>query len=168
MKRLPCLRTVNRRTLFHATVMLSVVVPAIAQAGGSGGRGSAPVTALIRRSFLAGRALADEIIRGQVLGGGAPIVKSTVTLYAATGDAPKQLAQAMTDDEGRFEVRTTGAPAEVSLYFLAFGGEPKARGGGNNPAIALLTVLGGKPPAHVVINEMTTVASVWTNAQFLV
>jgi hypothetical protein len=40
-------------------------------------------------------------------------------------------------------------------------------GGGNNPAIALLTVLGNTPPANVVINEMTTVASVWTNAQFL-
>src|SRR5215467_1207625 len=42
------------------------------------------------------------------------------------------------------------------------------RGGGDNPAIALLAVLGSKPPTHVVINEMTTVASVWTNAQFLV
>jgi len=31
-----------------------------------------------------------------------------------------------------------------------------------------LAVLGSKPPAYVVINEMTTVASVWTNAQFLV
>ena len=38
---------------------------------------------------------------------------------------------------------------------------------GDNPAIALLTVLGDNPPASVVINEMTTVASVWTNAQFL-
>ena len=29
------------------------------------------------------------------------------------------------------------------------------------------TVLGGTPPAHLTINEMTTIASVWTNAQFL-
>ena len=28
-------------------------------------------------------------------------------------------------------------------------------------------MLGSKPPAQVIINEMTTVASVWTNAQFL-
>ena len=41
------------------------------------------------------------------------------------------------------------------------------KGSGDNPAIALLTVLGSKPPAKVVINEMTTVASVWTHAQFL-
>jgi hypothetical protein len=38
---------------------------------------------------------------------------------------------------------------------------------GDNPAIALLAVLGGKPPQRVVVNEFTTVASVWTNAQFL-
>ena len=30
-----------------------------------------------------------------------------------------------------------------------------------------MAVLGSKPPAKVVINEMTTVASVWTHAQFL-
>ncbi len=38
---------------------------------------------------------------------------------------------------------------------------------GNNPAIRLLAVIGGKPPAHVVINEMSTVASVWTHTQFI-
>ena len=30
-----------------------------------------------------------------------------------------------------------------------------------------MTVMGGNPPATVTINEMTTVASVWTHAQFL-
>ena len=38
---------------------------------------------------------------------------------------------------------------------------------GDNPAITLLAVLGNKPPAKVVINEFSTIASVWTNAQFL-
>src|SRR5215467_1753387 len=118
--------------------------------------------------FLAGRAFAAESIKGQVLGGGAPIANSKVTLYAATAGEPKQLAQTKTDNQGQFEIRVTGAPRDSSLYLLAFGGEPKVRGGGDNPAIALLAVLGSKPPANVVINEMTTVASVWTNAQFLV
>src|SRR5215469_6609343 len=118
--------------------------------------------------FLALRALADETIQGQVLGGGAPIANSKVTLYAATTGEPKQLAHTKTDNQGRFEVRVTERPADSSLYLLAFGGEPKVRGGGDNPAIALLTVLGNKPPANVVINEMTTVASVWTHAQFIV
>jgi hypothetical protein len=33
--------------------------------------------------------------------------------------------------------------------------------------VALLSVIGNTPPSTVVVNEMTTVASVWTHAQFL-
>ena len=54
------------------------------------------------------------------------------------------------------------------MYLVAKGGVATIKkGAGDNPAIALLTVLGNTPPAKVMINEMTTVASVWTNAQFL-
>jgi hypothetical protein len=46
---------------------------------------------------------------------------------------------------------------DVVLYVSARGGEAQAnRGGGDNPAIALLSVFGNMPPAKVVINEMTT------------
>ena len=88
--------------------------------------------------FVAGRALAADSIKGQVLGGGAPIAKSTVTLWAASQNAPKQLSQTTANDDGRFELSVNGAPADSSLYLVANGGEPKARGGGNNPAIGLL------------------------------
>jgi hypothetical protein len=30
-----------------------------------------------------------------------------------------------------------------------------------------MTVLGSKPPSRVTINEMTTIASVWTHNQFI-
>ena len=53
------------------------------------------------------------------------------------------------------------------LYLVATGGEPKAHGSGENPAIALIAVVGSKPPAHVVIDEMTTLASVITHTQFI-
>ena len=49
-------------------------------------------------------AFAADSIKGQVLGGGAPIAQSTVTLWAASADAPKQLAETKTDNEGRFEL----------------------------------------------------------------
>jgi hypothetical protein len=39
--------------------------------------------------------------------------------------------------------------------------------GDANRAVVWLSVLGNTPPAKAVVNEMTTVASVWTNAQFL-
>ena len=41
-------------------------------------------------------------IEGQVLGAGAPIARSAVTLWSAGADAPRQLAQAQTGDDGRF------------------------------------------------------------------
>src|SRR6516165_3657267 len=111
-------------------------------------------------------AFAADRINGQVLGAGAPIVGSTVTLWAAGTDAPRRLAQTRTGADGRFALSADGKGA--ILYLVATGGRSVAgKVTGDNPALALITVLGSKAPPKVVINEMTTVASVWTHAQFL-
>ena len=116
--------------------------------------------------FLAGQASAADI-KGQVMGGGAPIAQSTVTLWAASSGTPKQLAQTKTDANGSFSVRGAAA-AEASLYLVATGGVPAVnKAAGNNPAIALLSVVGSTPPARVVINEFTTIASVVTHGQLI-
>src|SRR5271165_6432219 len=118
--------------------------------------------------LLTGAVFAADSVKGQVMGGGAPIAKSTVTLWEASADAPKQLAQTKTNDDGRFEVRTKGASKDGILYLVANGGVAKAsKASGDNPAIALLSVLGSNPPAGVTINELTTVASAFTNARFI-
>src|SRR5215470_423805 len=110
--------------------------------------------------------LAAASIGGRVTGAGAPIAGSTVTLWAASAGEPKQLAQARTDADGRFTLSAAGGDA--SVYLVAKGGQPATdKASGDNPAIGLLAVLGNKPPATVVINEMTTVASVWTHNQFI-
>ena len=108
-------------------------------------------------------------IGGQVLGAGAPIADSTVTLWAASAGPPKQLAQAKTGADGRFVLGAVGAPASgTSFYLVARGGKPVAsRVGRDNPAIALMTVLGATAPAKVTINELTTIVSVWTHNQFI-
>src|SRR5580704_11002136 len=108
-------------------------------------------------------------IEGQVLGAGAPIANARITLFAATADTPAQLSQTQSGPDGHFTLPSTRVPGgEIILYLIAAGGEPAAnRGGGNNPNIALLAVLGPNPAAKVIINEMTTIASVWTHAQFL-
>ena len=125
--------------------------------------------ALIAFTLLAvGQAFAADSIKGQVLGGGAPIAKSTVTLWEASAAAPKQLAQNETSDDGRFEVRAKGASKDGILYLVATGGVAKAsKASTDNPAIALLAVVGSSPPASVTINELTTVASAFTNARFI-
>lgn len=118
---------------------------------------------------LASGAAAADALDGQVLAGGQPVANSTVTLWAASSAAPQQIAQAQTDADGHFAFNSVGAPgADASLYLTAKGGHSAAdKTGGDNPALALMTVVGAKPPSHVTINEMTTVASVWTHAQFI-
>ena len=98
-----------------------------------------------------------------------PIAQSTVTLWAAGAGAPRA---ARTNEIGQgWPVRDpwhNGNAFDSSLYLVATSGvSGKPIEAPNNPAIALITVLGANPPARVVLNEMTTVASVWTNAQFL-
>jgi hypothetical protein len=119
-------------------------------------------------AVMSGQAAADGI-SGRVLGGGAPIANSTVTLWAATAGAPAQLGQAKTDSNGQFSLSASVAPTMgASLYLVANGGKASAdKSGSENPAIALLTVVGSKAPAKVTINEFTTIASVWTHNQFI-
>jgi hypothetical protein len=107
-------------------------------------------------------------LAGSVQGAAKPIADTTVTLYAAGMGAPTQLAQAKADDQGTFKLTYGEAPANSVLYIIARGGTPKTTADkGPNDAIALLAVLGGIPPKSVVINEFSTIASVWTSAQFL-
>jgi hypothetical protein len=103
-------------------------------------------------------------IEGQVEAGGGSVANSTVTLWAGGAGEPKQLAQTKTADDGGFAFNVDETPASaVSLYLVAKGGVAAVnKGSGDNPALAFLTVLGSAPPAKVVVNEMTTVASVWT------
>jgi streptogramin lyase len=108
-------------------------------------------------------------IEGRVIAGGAPIVNSTVTLWSASAAAPERLAQAHTNHDGQFTLGSRGGSSSARiLYIIAEGGEPKAQQGkGSNSGIALLAVLGSRPPAHVTVNEFTTVASAFTAAQFI-
>ena len=128
-----------------------------------------PALALTALGLLTTGPASAAGLNGQVLGGGAPIASSTVTLYAASAGAPKQLAQTTTGADGSFVlVAPDAADVGASLYLIAKGGHSAAdKGSGANEATALMTVLGSSAPAKVTINEMTTVASVWTHNQFI-
>src|SRR5262249_23717143 len=111
-------------------------------------------------------------LAGKVRAAGSPVAGSTVTLYAAGEGQPTQLAQGKTGEDGAFKLdlgadQLKGSEGKV-LYLVARGGTPKGTADkGANDAIALLTVLGSERPKTVTVNEFTTVASVWTGAQFL-
>ena len=111
---------------------------------------------------------ATRELTGSVQVAGQPVPGATVTLYAAGTAAPAKLAEVKTDDQGAFKLDAGPATRETVLYLVAKGGTPKAaETKGANDAIALLAVLGSTPPKTVTVNEFTTIASVWTSAQFL-
>jgi hypothetical protein len=108
-------------------------------------------------------------IQGQVEAGHGAVAGSTVSLWAAGADAPVRLAQTQTDAGGQFVVSVDQTPIGTPvLYLVASGGTPAAhKADGNNSALDLMAVLGAAPPAAVVVNELTTVASAFTNARFI-
>lgn len=124
--------------------------------------------ALIGLSTVTSTAIAGSIA-GQLLGANQPIVNSTITLWSANADKPKQLEQTHSDASGHFNfANATAISKDDSLYIVATGGKPTAnKNASENNAISLMTVLGNNPPATVTINEMTTIASVWTHNQFI-
>jgi len=65
-------------------------------------------------------AFAADKINGQVSAAGGPVAGSTVTLWAASADAPRQLAQTRTGADGRFALSGDGKGAV--LYLIAKGG----------------------------------------------
>jgi hypothetical protein len=92
-----------------------------------------------------------------------------VSLWAASAGSPVRLAQVQSDVDGSFAISVDQTPSGAASYYLIANGGTAAtsKASGANGAIALLAVLGGIPPARVIVNEFTTVASVWTHAQFL-
>jgi hypothetical protein len=86
-----------------------------------------PAAIVFSNLFLATWSFGADI-NGQVLGAGAPIIQSTVTLWAASEGPPKQLAQTKTDQGGWFAIHGAGAP-DSSLYLVATGGVSAANQG---------------------------------------
>jgi len=112
-------------------------------------------------------ATAADLLTGLVEGGGLPIAGSKVTLWMAGPGEPEKLSETWTTDAGGFGLDIPDLSNEEGvLYLTAEGGQPTSAGEPNS-TITLLATLGENLPENVVVNELTTVASVWTAAQFL-
>ncbi|HTC76900.1 MAG TPA: NHL repeat-containing protein [Edaphobacter sp.] len=124
-------------------------------------------------------------LRGSIHGGQQPISGSSLQLYAAATTGYGAAATALlsspvvSDANGGFTI--TGdytCPSSTSqLYIVATGGNPGLAPGTNNAAIALMAALGPcslhggeytlDPNSFILINEVTTVASVYALAAFM-
>jgi len=105
---------------------------------------------------------ADDLVAGRVELGGEPLGNASLTLWAANGEQPPQsLATVATKADGSFKVSAGSVPKDSVLYLVA-------RGSRNSDAsVSLLSILGTSCPDEVVVNELTTVASAFTSAQFI-
>ncbi len=106
-------------------------------------------------------------LSGKVEIAGSPIAGATVTIYAAGSEAPKQLAQGNTDGTGVFNINFAEMQSNNIVYLISRGGTLKAST--DKPlsdGVVLLMLLGQNYPKKVTINELSTVASAFTAAQF--
>ncbi|HWB33510.1 MAG TPA: hypothetical protein VG714_10070 [Acidobacteriaceae bacterium] len=161
-------------TLLHRpAVCLSSLVLALTLGGCSISSSSAPAGPI-----------AGTAIRGAVHGGQQPISGASVQLYAAgttgygLGATPLLSSPVITGSDGSFTLTGTyTCPSSSSeLYLVATGGNPGLPSGSNS-AIALAAALGPcnyagasgptlDPSTYIVVNEATTVATVYSLAQF--
>ena len=103
-------------------------------------------------------------LKGSVSLMGKPVNGAAITLWQVSGGRePKQLRTLSSDKNGAFSISVH--PKEGSVHYLV------TKGGRVNGAasdrLSMLTVLDDKVSGSVVVNELTTVGSIWPNAQLL-
>ncbi len=114
---------------------------------------------------LLGAASDAASVSGAVVIGGQPISGATVTLWATGAARPEKIGEARTTSFGTFSIIGKPDAPRSTLYLIARGGRrgPSAV----NAATTLLLLLPPSHPSRVVINELTTVGSAFTAAQFV-
>src|SRR5262245_65896815 len=97
-------------------------------------------------------------INGRVQAGGGVVAGSTVTLWAASAGEPRQLVQARSGADGRFNLATDVTPSgDISLYIVANGGKAAVgKGSDDNTAVTFLTVLGDNALDEATVNDRAT------------
>jgi len=100
-------------------------------------------------------------MEGALTLGGKAIPGAKVTLWRTAGTAsPETIKETSTDAEGHFELQNLKSSDDGNIYYITTEGGP-------HEGVALMSVLGTAPLSSVVINELTTVASVFTSARFI-
>jgi streptogramin lyase len=89
-----------------------------------------------------------------------------VTVYNASPSGASSLGAGTTDASGRFSIPFSNPGGAAVLYVAARGGD---LGQGANGAIAMLAVVGTGEnfTSPVTVDELTTIAAVWSMAQFI-
>lgn len=147
-------------------MLSAVAIPLLSGCGTSVQTTAAPVTASSANTLT---------FTGRAMGGQQPIAGALVYMVAAadygTYGAPSNpiiFGAETTDSSGNFSFTSgPGCTADFPVYLLALGGDA---GAGTNDNIAEMAAVGFcdnlTSNTHIEINELTTVASVYSLAQF--
>jgi hypothetical protein len=164
------IRKVNVRLFLTFTLLLSFS----ALCGCGGDSSSGVVTPTPTPTPTPGPGIAGHVYGGS-LTVGEPIGGAQITLYQAGatgyGAGAFQLAQTTSDTKGAFDIPAFACQSggySQQIYLVATGGAIKGQSGAN-AAIGLISAVGtcGSFSHDAVVNEATTVATVWTLDQFL-
>ena len=152
--------------------LISIVSASVAVSG----CGSGIVTGATASTSTTTTTTTNNSVQGVVLGGQQPIIGSNVQLFAAStsgrGSAATLLLSSpvVTDGNGNFSLsgRFTCANSTDQVYLIATGSNPATT---VNRSPALMTALGScgnlTSSTPIVINEVTTIASVYALAPYM-
>ncbi|MCX2978801.1 hypothetical protein [Candidatus Marimicrobium litorale] len=100
-------------------------------------------------------------MKGALTLGGEAVPGAKVTLWKTAGtESPRVIRETSSDAEGFFELKNLDPDRAGNIYYIS-------TAGGVREGTALMSVIGETPLNSVVINELTTVASVFTSARFI-
>jgi streptogramin lyase len=123
---------------------------------------------------------AGEAFGGQIFGGNQPISNAVIQMYSpgtngyGSSASPLLNRQVTTDANGHFSLANafTCPSGSTPVYLVVTGGNPGLTSGTNNGALVMMGLLGScgslNSSSYFVINELTTVAAVWSLAPFMV
>jgi hypothetical protein len=145
----------------------SGVVPVLAAA-------HADVTKAISGTIVIGSTLTGPALNGLVMAGSQTVAGASVFLYAAGtsgyGSATSQVATSTTGKSGAFTIPAGyTCPSQASQMYLVASGGTVGSNTEPNPNLALMTALGScsnLSSTSVMVNEATTIASVYATAPF--
>ncbi len=154
----------------------SIVLTALtaALAVGLGGCGAAP------SSLSSSTPTTVEAFGGQIFGGNQPISNAVIQMYSPGTNGYGSFASPLlnrlvtTDANGHFSLANafTCPSSSTPVYLVVTGGNPGLTSGTNNGALVMMGLLGScgslNSSSYFVINELTTVAAVWSLAPFMV
>ena len=159
------MKTMTTQRRIHPLGAITIFTAAALASSGCGiGSGSVPT------------AIAGPALHGTIFGGQQPVSGSTLQLYAAgttgygSAATPLLTSSVLSDSSGNFSItgKYTCPSASAEVYIVATGGNALAT---PNPSLAMMDALGPcgnlGPSTFVFINELTTVAAVWSLSPFM-